>query len=1479
MLVALITQARYDTIRLPDRMEGRFLLRDPENGTPLFALQGLGDHWQIEETANGRLRSQETPVLRNGVLIQVSIRSGERAFLFAEEADNRYAKYARCPVPDRANFRIGTGAGNEIRCSSDLLDSRHCVLTIRDRVWTVEDCGSRMGTYVNGKRLRNGSSRLNPGDTVMLLNQKFIVLPGLLVFNAQYIVLDSVKTHLRPMHAFRIPEDQMILPGNPPRYFHREARFTSDLERLDLSVDAPPPAPGKQDEAPAYLTYGPAVTSGAAMLLGGMNPIMSIGMLASSILFPGLGRKRTRLLAQEAEQKRQEAYEDYLASLEKELKTLNLKQTELMRRQMPEPATEFRKILSDPRTLWSRRPEQKDFLGLRVGTGDIPMAASLSFPKEVAGAEDDPLKEALRTFRDRPRMLENVPIPLDLRRFYITGISGKSSLRQSFALQLIGQLTVHAGYDDLRLCLIGPMDGALSCLRWLPHTWNPEKDMHYTANTREEMNRLVPALDQLLTPHRRTSQGLVYVGETVLILISDSELAHAGVLTRLLMDASYTDVHVMILAEHGSQLPSRTDLAISLKEDQARMVWQEGTTRMHEDFRLDPPVDGVLPSLASLMANTILELQGESESMPRTVPFLDMFDVQDVHHLNILSRWEHADPIHTLGAPIGISEDGDLCSLDVHEKGDGPHGLIAGTTGSGKSELIMSFILSMAISYSPLDVTFALIDYKGGGMANAFADLPHTVGVITNLDGSALHRSLSSIESENIRRQTLFANTQKALGLAKMEIGDYQRLYREGKVSEPMPHLIILTDEFAELKTQEPEFMQKLISAARIGRSLGVHLVLATQQPAGVVDDQIMTNTNFRLCLRMSTPQDSQSILKTTDAAFLNHPGSFYKQVGTVMIRAQSGYTGADYTPEKALMPECSAEVLDHMGNVRKACEFSPGKHHKRETQALAVTRYIQELAEREQIHVRPLWVPLLEEKIPLSGLYARYPIAVEPWAPAAVLGEMDDPANQRRAPVRISLTSGKHTLIYGALGSGKAMALMTVLSDLVTHYTADALHIYILDYGDSGLALWKTAPHVGDVLLSDEDEKLQRLLNLIENEIARRRKVLGGMATDQPVSERMQAEGIPYLLLVLHHLSSVQEHLSDQLDRLLRIMKDGARWGITVLATQESASGLRIQLQDRFAVRYVLQMDHDDDYRTLLGRTNGMKPAGVQGRGLFREDQVLYEFQTAAADEDPSTLCRRIRDAWQGRCAASVPVMPDHVTPELLKAYLDPQYPLRIPVGLSTAQIEPVIYPWDSRNVHLVLGQEPDVHAFLHAVSGLAVRNGLDATFLEVTGDRAHSEKIADTVSRMFEQCRRMKSAGTTGEPSSVPQGLILIPSWQRIVQVLDEERQEMLRAMLEKARPVWGWTFVVGDAPQNLANIRYQENDRAWFSTSVCSTEGIYLGAGITSQNILQAGGDSHMLYQNVKFPLGYVIQNGTAQRVKLVCERREMHGQDSD
>lgn len=188
---------------------------------------------------------------------------------------------------------------------------------------------------------------------------------------------------------------------------------------------------------------------------------------------------------------------------------------------------------------------------------------------------------------------------------------------------------------------------------------------------------------------------------------------------------------------------------------------------------------------------------------------------------------------------MGVDTLGDTFMLDLHEKFHGPHGLVAGMTGSGKSEFIITYILSLAINYNPQEVQFVMIDYKGGGMAKSFENLPHTVGIITNLDGAAIKRSLVSIESELKRRQAIFAAASKKVNISNIDIYKYQKLYREGKVDEPLSHLFIISDEFAELKTQQPEFMTQLISAARIGRSLGVHLILATQKPSGVVDDQI----------------------------------------------------------------------------------------------------------------------------------------------------------------------------------------------------------------------------------------------------------------------------------------------------------------------------------------------------------------------------------------------------------------------------------------------------------------------------------------------------------------------------------------------------------------------------------------------------------------------------------------------------------------
>ena len=251
-------------------------------------------------------------------------------------------------------------------------------------------------------------------------------------------------------------------------------------------------------------------------------------------------------------------------------------------------------------------------------------------------------------------------------------------------------------------------------------------------------------------------------------------------------------------------------------------------------------------------------------------------------------------------------------------------------TGSGKSEFIMTYILSLAVNYHPYEVAFVLIDYKGGGMAKTFEILPHTAGIITNLDRAAINRSLISIQSELRRRQAIFAEASKESGISNIDIYKYQKMYREGTVTEPLQHLFIISDEFAELKTQRPEFMTQLVSAARIGRSLGVHLILATQKPSGVVDDQIWSNAKFKACLKVQDKADSMDMLKRPEAAELQDTGRFYLQVGynELFKMGQSAWSGAPYYPADKVEQQVddSVDVIDNTGRVIQSAKMERQK-------------------------------------------------------------------------------------------------------------------------------------------------------------------------------------------------------------------------------------------------------------------------------------------------------------------------------------------------------------------------------------------------------------------------------------------------------------------------------------------------------------------------------------------------------------------------
>ena len=315
---------------------------------------------------------------------------------------------------------------------------------------------------------------------------------------------------------------------------------------------------------------------------------------------------------------------------------------------------------------------------------------------------------------------------------------------------------------------------------------------------------------------------------------------------------------------------------------------------------------------------------------------------------------------------MGLRGQDDIVQLNLHEKAHGPHGLVAGTTGSGKSEIIQSYILSLAVNFHPHDVAFLLIDYKGGGMANLFRDLPHLLGTITNLDGAQSMRALTSIKAELKRRQRLFSEYDVN------HINQYQKKYKLGEVPEPMPHLFLISDEFAELKQNQPDFMAELVSTARIGRSLGIHLILATQKPSGVVNDQIWSNSRFKLALKVADRADSQEMLRTPDAADITQSGRAYLQVGNneVYELFQSAWSGAEYQPEKDKqgIEDHTIYAINDLGQYEILNDDLSGLEETEDirqvpTELDAIVGYIHDLVVEEGIPALPQpWLPPLSE-------------------------------------------------------------------------------------------------------------------------------------------------------------------------------------------------------------------------------------------------------------------------------------------------------------------------------------------------------------------------------------------------------------------------------------------------------------------------------------------------------------------------------------
>ena len=1214
------------SITLPFVSEGKYRFENcsRQDIRNLIYIEAKGGKWHVCCNAPiSFISSDGSSVcdipLCDRLLIPVENVGGD-CVLYVENIGKDSSVFRKYMLTRSGSVSIGRSDGNDIVYPNSLVSRRHALLNKTDGGWYIQDSNSSNGTFVNNRRISRSS--LHTGDVVYILGLRLIIGPNFIAINDgdnRAYVRSSI---LKPI------DSDLSVGDEPPKgsvgenaLFNRLPRHRTALAHTEITIEAPPLSMNS-NKIPLLLRMGGSMAMGGISALSGHYTSLIV-----SVLFPLLNQKYSDKEKKEYEALRTEKYTAYLNGKRKEISDEVNAEQSVLNQNYPE----LEKVLKYPKTktqLWERRKIDDDFLSVRLGSGRIPLIAEIDYPKQRFDMNEDELETQMYSLAETPVTLENVPITASLVENPVIGVTGDKSDRLELAHRLIMQTAILHSYDEVKfIFLLEPDDLAeLEYIKYLPHTWDDQRTVRFIATSPSEAYQigeyLKSEVENDITGNRKLKDIMKMRPYYVIFAMSKRIFDGLEILKEIMQKEDEENCGVSVVALFDD-LPKECSLLFNaVCGGKSEITYLNQPERSSETFSLDPVNWAAAAESMRILANTDLKIVTQAYSLPKTLTFLEMFGAGRLEHLNPLKRWRDNNPVKSLAAPIGIATDGSTFYLDLHQKFQGPHGLVAGMTGSGKSEFLLTYILSMAVNFHPDEVAFVLIDYKGGGLAGAFDDpahgvhLPHLIGTITNLDGSTIQRSIMSIQSELLRRQRIFNEVKNITDEGTMDIYKYQRLYRNGAVSEPIPHLFIISDEFAELKQQQPEFMDNLISIARIGRSLGVHLILATQKPSGVVNDQIRSNTKFRVCLKVQDKSDSIDMLQRPEAAELKDTGRFYLQVGynELFALGQSAWSGADYYPEDEVVVQLddSVQFIDAVGSGLLEAKPKTTRGASCGTQLVSAVKMLSDIAEENGIKCRPLWQPALPKKIELEKIstekYNKQNAVV-----CADLGLLDDPSNQKQFTLNFDFSHCRNLLIVGDQGSGKTTLIQSILYSLTSDYSPEELNYYILDYSSRMFKVFSNLPHCGGVFFEEDTSRLESLFKLISSIVTERKRLFTALEVDS-FDAACAVQKLPLILVVIDNFAGFKaSKIGDSLSyRLHEYIKDGTAYGIKYIVSCSHANEIGSKIKQELGNRICLHMKDKYDYGDVLGCKVNYVPTEMPGRGMFNYEGAPLEFHAA---------------------------------------------------------------------------------------------------------------------------------------------------------------------------------------------------------------------------------------------------------------------------
>ncbi|MGQ4345011.1 FtsK/SpoIIIE domain-containing protein [Streptomyces sp. SAS_275] len=1154
-------------------------------------------------------------------------------------------------------YDIGSGPASYVRIDDPELASRALTLSVAtDGTCRLDVHGEKAGAgeTPSAGGAADGADRK---DGVRLDGELFASLDDdAWPLGAQVAVgntLLQLDRYAPPNAALKWSEDGAGLDYNRPPRLHppeRETKF-----RL--------PSPVRDYEArplPWLMALTPLVSAVVMVMVFGRWYYMIMALLSPLIMLGNyfMDKKQGR----KSHAKQVKEYKEHKERIENDAQEALVAERLDRRQAIPDPATVL-SLGTGPRTrLWERRRTDADHLLLRVGTGQMPSEVVL----------DDPERDEHK--RQVTWTIEDAPVSLPLAERGVVGIAGPGDSAQALGRWAVAQAAVLHSPLDVQFYVLTENSGRDSWdwVRWLPHS-RPAgaQDANVLIGTdAETVGARIGELTQLLDARQKAARAngnKASFSDPDIVVVWDGSrrLRSMPGVVRLLREGPAMSMYALCLdaeerflpgecqaiviaepkpEEHASaRQPSRTaptapaapggfpsfhawhaaepddSAAGAGKPLELRLrVQQTGIARV-KDVRPDFVSSAWCGRLARALS-PLRDISGETEdsALPGASRLLDVLQLEPPTSDAITARWRMGGQSTT--AVIGESYDGPF-GIDMRR--DGPHGLIAGTTGSGKSELLQTIVASLAVANTPENMTFVLVDYKGGSAFKDCVKLPHTVGMVTDLDAHLVERALESLGAELKRREHILAAAD-----AK-DIEDYQDLVRRDPSHASVPRLLIVIDEFASMVRDLPDFVTGLVNIAQRGRSLGIHLLLATQRPSGVVSPEIRANTNLRIALRVTDGGESSDVIDSPEAGHISKstPGRAYVRLGHAsLVPFQSGRVGGrrpGAADPAALAPW--AGPLD-WSDLGRAALVKPKAEQREEEEITDLKVLVDAVRDANRVLGIPQqhspWLPALSETLLLDEVpvpaFAGGPGKLAP----AAYGVEDLPADQARRPVVVDFASFGHLLIGGAPRSGRSQILRTIAGSLARTHSAADVHLYGIDCGNGALNALTRLPHCGAVVGRNQTERVVRLIARLKGELTRRQDLLADAGFADIGEQRAavpEGERLPHIVVLLDRwegwLPTLGEYdHGDLTDQLTAMMREGASVGLHMVMTGDRQI-LSTRIGSLTEDKYGLRLADRSDF-SLIGINARKIPEEIPpGRGYRNEHGTETQFALLTED------------------------------------------------------------------------------------------------------------------------------------------------------------------------------------------------------------------------------------------------------------------------